>query len=418
MHAYGHEWACQLEHNPRMSIGLGLSDGEGTERLWSWFVRLIGVERSSSRQRWLWLIDRQATAVGSEMWEDLDEWIKQHLKQGVKDQGLAALDVLNHCDISALESLERGHDRLMTKVEALYASLNVHDRFPELDGVNLDFIRVLLMACDLKMNIQKRAIASLFEWDKLDRAVGGSQQALGTKLYQHTRKAIAKHQPALMTMIRKFNLYCERLESLYDPAWNIPLPTPLPMKLVKLRGDQTLMQDVWVTPSIGEVPQWLGDLDIREGIQALLKHDRCREEQMRLGMEADNLCHFFEEELAALELSLRLPENEPFFAQWSNSLASSVCFASHAKEALELAIACSGGPQSTTLQSVGVTIQEPVAEDEANELDDSLEAEIVLADILESGDTDEVELDQDQDQGLPVAYNVHANIIWELPTVH
>jgi hypothetical protein len=48
MHAYGHEWACQLEYNPRICIGLGLSDGEGTERLWSRFVRLIGVERSSS----------------------------------------------------------------------------------------------------------------------------------------------------------------------------------------------------------------------------------------------------------------------------------------------------------------------------------------------------------------------------------
>ncbi|KAG1856839.1 hypothetical protein C8R48DRAFT_607854, partial [Suillus tomentosus] len=48
MHAYSHEWACQLVYNPRMCLGLGLSDGEGTERLWSRFVRLIGVERTSS----------------------------------------------------------------------------------------------------------------------------------------------------------------------------------------------------------------------------------------------------------------------------------------------------------------------------------------------------------------------------------
>ncbi|KAG2069309.1 hypothetical protein BDR04DRAFT_1021934, partial [Suillus decipiens] len=33
MHAYGHELACQLVHNPWMCIGLGLSDGEGTEHL-------------------------------------------------------------------------------------------------------------------------------------------------------------------------------------------------------------------------------------------------------------------------------------------------------------------------------------------------------------------------------------------------
>ena len=81
--------------------------------------------------------------------------------------------------LDALESLERSHDRLMNKVEVLYASLNVQDRFPELQGVDLDFVRTLLMARDLKINIRKRAIGSFFEWDKLDRAVGGANQALG-----------------------------------------------------------------------------------------------------------------------------------------------------------------------------------------------------------------------------------------------
>ncbi|KAG2070103.1 hypothetical protein BDR04DRAFT_988641, partial [Suillus decipiens] len=61
----------------------------------------------------------------------------------------------------------------------LYSSLNVHDRFPELNGVNLDFICVLLMTHDLKINIQKCTIASFFEWDKLDCAIGRSCQALG-----------------------------------------------------------------------------------------------------------------------------------------------------------------------------------------------------------------------------------------------
>lgn len=44
MHAYGHAWACQLVYNPCIVRGLGLSDGEGTERLWSCFIRLIGIE--------------------------------------------------------------------------------------------------------------------------------------------------------------------------------------------------------------------------------------------------------------------------------------------------------------------------------------------------------------------------------------
>ncbi|KAG1728250.1 uncharacterized protein EDB91DRAFT_1314088 [Suillus paluster] len=409
-----HEWACQLAYNPCMCIGLGLSDGEGTERLWSRLVRLIGVERSSSRQRRIWLIDRQATAIGSEMKSDLGDWLKRRLKRGVKDQGSAALDVINRSETSVEDlqaqwadqqaiptlnscapqtaptrlkkeldtSLQRGHDRLMTKVEALYASLNVNDRFPELD-------------------------ASFFEWDKLDRAVGGSHQTLGTKLHQHTRKAIAKRQPALMTAIRKFNSYCERLESLYDPTWTIPLPTPLPTKLAELRGDQTLMQDVWVTPSMGDVPRW-------DGIRALLKRDQCQEEQKRLGMEADNLCRFFREELTALELSLRLPENKRFRVplqqwhshfirlqtRWSNSLAPSARFTSRAKEALDRAIAYSGDPQDTVLNLASITVQDPAPEDEP------------LADILE-GDVARAEFDEDQN----LMSNMCADIVWDSPEV-
>ncbi|KAG1879476.1 hypothetical protein C8R48DRAFT_767734 [Suillus tomentosus] len=439
MHAYGHEWACQLVYNPRC------------------------VERSSSRR--LWLIDRQATAIGAEMKADLGDWIKRRLKRGIKDQASAGLTLstavkhplmttssmgqpttipaLNSCskeldtvltlqtdlDISdqalqatrtmlekeapsdntldVLESLQRGHNRLMTKVEALYSSLNVHDRFPELDGVNLDF---------------------LFEWDKLDRAVGGSQQTLGTKLHQHTRKAIAKRQPALMTAIRKFNSYCERLESLYDPVWNIPLPTPLPTKLAELCGDQTLMQDVWVTPSMGEVPQWLEDSDIRDGIRALLKRDRCLEEQKRLGLEADNLCRFFGEELTALELSLRLPENERFLVplqqkhtnfirlqtRWSNPLASSVQFTSHVEVALNHAIAYSGAPQNTAPQLASVTMQN-LAEDEQvlpeeDDLVDDEPEQAALADILE-GDIAGAEFEDDED----LVSNIRANIVWDSP---
>jgi hypothetical protein len=115
-----------------------------------------------------------------------------------------------------------------------------------------------------------------------------------------------------MTAICKFNSYCERLESLYDPSWSIPLPTPLPTKLADLRNDQTLMEDVWITPSVGDVPRWMEDPDVRDGIRALLKWERCQEEQRRLGLEADNLCRWFGDELAALELALRLPTSKSF----------------------------------------------------------------------------------------------------------
>jgi len=48
MHAYGHQWSCQLEYNPRFIQGLGLTDGEGVERTWSRLHKLIVIVRSSS----------------------------------------------------------------------------------------------------------------------------------------------------------------------------------------------------------------------------------------------------------------------------------------------------------------------------------------------------------------------------------
>src|SRR5271170_8216007 len=205
-----------------------------------------------------------------------------------------------------LTGLDHTHTRLKSKVDSLYSSLNVADVFPELQGIDFDFIQTLLMARDLKINIRKRAVGSFFEWDKLDQAAGGRQEALGrltsstvglshcsllgTKLHQHTQKAIARQKPALISALHKFNKYCETLETLYDPAWSIPLPQPLPTDLSELRNCTHLMEDVWVTPSDGNIPRWLEDPDIREGIRAMLKADRCLEEQGRIVMEAENLC--------------------------------------------------------------------------------------------------------------------------------
>ena len=82
----------------------------------------------------------------------------------------------------ALANLEWGHERLLSKVDVLYSSLNIHDRFPKLEGMNFEFKQMLLLMQDLKINIRKQAIGSFFEWDKLDHAVGGRQKALGKSL--------------------------------------------------------------------------------------------------------------------------------------------------------------------------------------------------------------------------------------------
>ena len=78
-----------------------------------------------------------------------------------------------------LKSMERSHDHLLDKIEALYVSLNIHEKFPELEDLKFEFVQIFLIACNLKINIRKRAIGSFFEWDKLDHAVGGKDKVLG-----------------------------------------------------------------------------------------------------------------------------------------------------------------------------------------------------------------------------------------------
>lgn len=69
------------------------------------------------------------------------------------------------------------------------------------------------------------------------------------------------------------------------------------------------MEDVWITRSKEATPAWLENLDVREGIRAMLKVDRCLEERRRLGVEADNLLQWFGRELCALELAIATPSS-------------------------------------------------------------------------------------------------------------
>lgn len=92
MHAYAHQWSCQLVYNPRLQVGVGLTDGEGVERLWSRMRRLIGITRTSGvsthchrtsfagshryqRSRRIWILDRQLSSIGSSHRDDLGDWL-------------------------------------------------------------------------------------------------------------------------------------------------------------------------------------------------------------------------------------------------------------------------------------------------------------------------------------------------------
>ncbi|KAG6898746.1 hypothetical protein C0993_004592, partial [Termitomyces sp. T159_Od127] len=184
------------------------------------------------------------------------------------------------CSLRILMTLQEHHEQLKDGMEELYTSLSLQDSFPELCGVDLEFVQTLL---------------AIRRW-----------------LHQATQAAIKKRAPALMAGLQKYNDLCATLASLHKPEWSIPLPEPLPTELKPLCDAPNLMQDVWISRPMEEALRWLMDKRVQEGIWALLKVDRCLEEQRRLIIEADNLCRWFGCEFAAIELALSDPATSKF----------------------------------------------------------------------------------------------------------
>ncbi|KAG7091663.1 hypothetical protein E1B28_010684 [Marasmius oreades] len=373
LHAYGHQWPCQLKYNPRLRPGLGLTDGEGTERLWAALRKLIGPERQSSAARRKWLLDRALQHLAEDRRQELGSWMTSKLHNNVQlkvaeaEKTLAKLQIpltelqaqwrqqqeaqtsvrshaplrlkrelgkvlqlqsevdaleetinatkyaikhLPFCSTSALATLpllESAHSTLRARAEDLYLSLNISEEFPELKNIPFEYLQLLLLARDLKINIRKRCIGSFFEFDKLDRAVGGRDFALGTKAHQLTRKSISKRAPALQSAIKKYNEYCDKLKKLHQQAYVVPIPKPLPTNLAALRDPESssLWEDVWIARSDDDVaPRWLVDKSVRSGIRAMLTLDRCREERSRLQLEADNMCHWYSQEMMGIKKAL------------------------------------------------------------------------------------------------------------------
>ncbi|CAK5276406.1 unnamed protein product [Mycena citricolor] len=191
--------------------------------------------------------------------------------------------------LAHLLELEESHMELSDRADALYASLNLRENFPQLVGLPGDFVKTLLVLHDLKISIRKRAVGSFYEMETLDRAVGGRKEALGTKLHQQTRKAMAKRHPVLYRQINRFNSLCEKIGKDLPADCNLPIPAPLPTRLAALRNDMTLYEDVCVVPAMDCVPRWIEDSDVRDGIQNMHVLDRCMEEMDRLNAERANL---------------------------------------------------------------------------------------------------------------------------------
>ncbi|KAF8143779.1 hypothetical protein K438DRAFT_1993511 [Mycena galopus ATCC 62051] len=319
MHAFGHQWVCQMVYSPRLCRGCSLSDMEGIERFWSRVRKLIPLTRNQWKSRRIWMLDLYASFVNQEGRDSPGSWIVRQEQKNVEWKRVAPARLKRELNkvlqlqvqIDTVETsitevktsitggtgteqsrcillgLQTTHQSLSNQAESLYTSLNLQGVFPELQGLPLEFVRTLLLMRELKINIRSRVVGSFYKWETLDRAVSGRREPLGTKLHQATRKVITKRQPALIRSIKKFNNYCARL-----------------VQLNGLHNDPTLHEDVWIQYSNGPIPRWLDDYDVRDGIRSMHVLNRCCEEAKRLDLERANLDRWLTFELEVVRKAL------------------------------------------------------------------------------------------------------------------
>ncbi|KAJ8094931.1 hypothetical protein PM082_010147 [Marasmius tenuissimus] len=198
MHAYDHQWVCKPHYNPRMRIGLEIMDGECTERLWSRLHKMIRLERRASCARRAGIIDRQCDAIALDLREGIGKWITKQLEKNIQKKEADAVKELRKlgtaqgvlrrywtasaCVKKELSKFFQLHNQIDNLEEELTSVKSAVKQlpFPPADTI---FRLHTLEERNLKLTIRRKATGSFFEWDRLDQAIGGVHEALGTRAH-------------------------------------------------------------------------------------------------------------------------------------------------------------------------------------------------------------------------------------------
>ena len=156
-------------------------------------------------------------------------------------------------------------------------------------------------ALALKQRIRDRLRQRKFELEILERAYRKTVNHL--KLEKHAQSQVKRKEPGIQALARKYNNLCDELSGLIK-AKKAPRGAIVPVKIVmeglfKLDVDDNVWQDIGLTDSVDSVeniPAWLGNENVRQGIKALLEFDRCEEEERRLILEHISMQQWMREE--------------------------------------------------------------------------------------------------------------------------
>jgi hypothetical protein len=188
------------------------------------------------------------------------------------------------------EELQAKCNRLQRTIDLKRSALDVDGRLNLTKLLNNKFLQVRMNALALKKRIRSRLTQRKFELDGVERAYRHSTSS-ADKLRAHAETQIKRKEPGIHQLRKKYNDLCAELEALINQG-SAPRGAVVPHiigkeGLFQLDVDDEIWQDVGLedVDMDGEIPRWLGDDDVREGIKSLLELDRCKEEERRLCRE-------------------------------------------------------------------------------------------------------------------------------------
>jgi hypothetical protein len=215
---------------------------------------------------------------------------------------------------AALEDVQQKVVKNKRLISARKSKLSVDGRLNLTKLLDNEFLKLRMRALALKQRIRDRLRQRKFELENLERAYRKTVNHL--KLEKHAQTQLKRKEPGIQATAKKYNQLCLDLKKIIDnhgaPRGAIsPLPIALD-GLFKLDIDDDIWQDIGLTSEtddMTEIPAWLGNIGVRDGIKALLEHDRCVEEMKRVKHERVCMQEWFKEEWEVVEEAIVITED-------------------------------------------------------------------------------------------------------------
>ncbi|KAG6809758.1 hypothetical protein H0H92_014854 [Tricholoma furcatifolium] len=164
------------------------------------------------------------------------------------------------------------------------------------------YISTMLNALAVKQRLRDRLRSRKFELDRVERSF--RKQVNDQKVDNHTEASVKRRDPSITKVAGLYNQLQSQLEAMV--AKGVAPPGAVPPHKIETKGlftldvDDAIWQDVGLTDDVGSLnltpPAWLADNSVRDGIRALLEHDRCIEEGERIRHECQSMRLWFMEE--------------------------------------------------------------------------------------------------------------------------